>query len=105
MSRSVASVMEFYRKNTGVGCHSLLQGIFLTQEHVTPALQADPLLSEPPGRRKASLCLTAFRPLGWVLGKGIRLGFRGPLGNIQQESEAFLGFLVDQERKVMCTSI
>ena len=25
-------VMELFRQNTGVGCHSLLQGIFLTQE-------------------------------------------------------------------------
>ena len=32
-------------KNTGVGCHSLLQGI----KPGSPALQADSLLSEPPG--------------------------------------------------------
>ena len=39
-------------KNTGVGCHSLLQGIFLTQGSnlVTPALQADSLPSEPLGK-------------------------------------------------------
>ena len=40
-------------KNSGVGCHSLLQGIFLTQEPVSlapPALQADSLPSEPPGK-------------------------------------------------------
>ena len=37
-------------KNTGMGCHSLLQGIFSTQG-LNPrslALQADSLLSEPP---------------------------------------------------------
>ena len=38
--------MGFPRQNTGVGCHSLLQGIFLTQELSleSPALQADSLL-------------------------------------------------------------
>ena len=37
-------------KNTGMGCRSLLQGIFLTQgiEPRSPGLQADCLLSEPP---------------------------------------------------------
>ena len=38
-------------KNTGVGCHFLLQGIFLTQESPapgSPALQADSLLTELP---------------------------------------------------------
>ena len=36
--------------NTGVGCHFLLQGIDpdLGTEPVSPALQADPLPSEPP---------------------------------------------------------
>ena len=39
-------------KNTGVGCHFLLQGIFLTQG-LNPGLlhlQTDSLLSEPPGK-------------------------------------------------------
>ena len=27
-----SSVLDFPGKNTGVGCHALLQGIFLTQE-------------------------------------------------------------------------
>ena len=38
-------------KNTGVGCHALLQGIFPTQgsNPGSLALQADSLLSEPPG--------------------------------------------------------
>ena len=35
-------------KNTGVGCHALLQGIFPTQE--SPALQADSLPSALPGK-------------------------------------------------------
>ena len=34
-------------KNTGVGCHSLLQGIFPGFEPRSAALQADSLLSEP----------------------------------------------------------
>ena len=47
--------MEFWNspgKNIGVGCHSLLQGIFLTQglNPGLPALQADSLPSEPPGK-------------------------------------------------------
>ena len=39
-------------KNTGVGGHSLLQGIFPTQRSnpSSPALQADSLPSEPPGK-------------------------------------------------------
>ena len=42
-------------ENTGVGCHALLQGIFLTQgwkSHMpsSPALQADPLPTEQPGK-------------------------------------------------------
>ena len=39
-------------KNIGVGCHVLLQGIFLTQGSNTgsPVLQADSLPSEPPAK-------------------------------------------------------
>ena len=43
-------------KNTRVGCHFLLQGIFPTQgsnpgiESGFPALEADALTSEPPGK-------------------------------------------------------
>ena len=39
----------FPSKNTGVGCHSLLQGIFLTQgsNSDVPTLQADSLQPEP----------------------------------------------------------
>ena len=39
-------------RNTGVRCHAVLQGIFLTQESNPglPALQADSLPSEPPGK-------------------------------------------------------
>ena len=41
-------------KNTGVGCHALLQGIFQTQgwNPDLPQLQADSLVSEPPGKPK-----------------------------------------------------
>ena len=39
-------------KNTGVGCHSLLQGIFLTlgSNPGLPHCKADSLPSEPPGK-------------------------------------------------------
>ena len=37
-------------KNTGVGCHSLLQGIFPGNEPRSPTLQVDALTSEPPGK-------------------------------------------------------
>ena len=40
---------DFPGKNTGVGFHFLLQGI-LSASPVSPALQADSLLSEPLGR-------------------------------------------------------
>ena len=40
-------------KNTGVGCHALLQGIFSTQwSKPGQSLQVDSLLSEPPGKSK-----------------------------------------------------
>ena len=40
-------------QNTGVGSHSLLQRIFPAQsEPISPALQADSLRSEPPGKPK-----------------------------------------------------
>jgi len=39
--------MEFSRKNTGVGSHSLLPDPGI--EPSSPALQADSLPSEPPG--------------------------------------------------------
>ena len=37
-------------KNAGVGGHSLLQEIFPGIEHGSPALQADSLPYEPPGK-------------------------------------------------------
>ena len=40
-------------KNTGVGCHALLQGIFQPRDQTqSPTLQADSLLSQPPGKPK-----------------------------------------------------
>ena len=40
---------DFLGKNTGVGCHFLLQGIFSTQRSSqVSTLQADSLPSEPP---------------------------------------------------------
>ena len=44
-------------KNSGVGSHSLLQGIFVARiEHGSPPLQADSLQSEPPGKSKKYQC-------------------------------------------------
>ena len=46
---------DYPGKNTGVGCHALLQGIFPTQgldPGVLPALQVDSFPAEPPGKPK-----------------------------------------------------
>ena len=43
----VVRPQHFPGKNTGGGCHSLLQGILLNQDSV---FQADSLPSEPPGK-------------------------------------------------------
>ena len=42
-------------KNTGVGCHALLQGIFPGIEPMSPTLQTDSLPSEPPGKHLENL--------------------------------------------------
>ena len=45
-------------KNTGVGCHAVLQGIFPTREQTQSlALQEDSLLSEPPGKSVDHICV------------------------------------------------
>ena len=41
-------------KNTGMGCHALLQGIFPTLEPRSPALQVDSLPAELPGKPQPS---------------------------------------------------
>ena len=43
---------DFQVKNTGVGCHFLLQGIFPTPgiESRSPSLQMNSLPAEPPGK-------------------------------------------------------
>ena len=41
---------DFPGKNTAVGSHSLLQGIFPTQRWNSPTLQADSLPPEAPGK-------------------------------------------------------
>ena len=47
----IVSLLEQISKNTGAGCHSLLQGIFPIQESNQGLLywQVDSLLTEPPG--------------------------------------------------------
>ena len=47
-------------KNTGVGCHAFLQGIFPIQGlnlGLSPTLQADSVPSEPPGKPSTWLVL------------------------------------------------
>ena len=66
--------MGFSSKNTGVGCHFLLQGIFPAQVS-NPCLlsllnwQADSLPTEPSGKPQLSQrtqhCLEARARLGW----------------------------------------
>ena len=50
-------------KNTGVGCHFLLQGNLPDPgiKPRSPALQADALISEPPGKPKLSCSLSRVR--------------------------------------------
>ena len=45
-------MLDSPNKNTGVGGHALLQGILPKPgtESMSPELQADSLLSEPPGK-------------------------------------------------------
>ena len=52
VARQAPLFMEFSRQaDTGVGSHSLLQGIVPTEDLTgSPALQAGPLPSEPPGK-------------------------------------------------------
>jgi len=57
---------DFPGKNTGVGCHFLLQGIFLTQE-LNPHLPASPALAggffttEPPGKPRLCVANSKFQ--------------------------------------------
>ena len=50
---------DFPGKSTGVGCHFLLQRIFLTQglNPGLPHCKQDALLSEPPGKTYYKVCL------------------------------------------------
>ena len=56
-------------KNTGVGSHSLLQGIFLTQGSRSRAWQAHSLPSEPPGEA----------PIRWMAGEQLPYNSGGPV--------------------------
>ena len=52
-------------KNTGVGCHALLQGIFPTQgiEFRSPTWQVDSLPSEPQGKPSEKVTCLVYNPL------------------------------------------
>ena len=69
--------MGFPGKNTGVGSHSLLQGIYPDTgiKPRFPALPADSLPSEPPG--KAMVVARVGGGSGKHLSKLIKLDFRG----------------------------
>ena len=81
--------MDFPGKNTGVGCHFLLQGIFSAQGS-NPGLlhyQADFFTTEPPGMPKrqcnfAYLWLTIPPKPGTLRGLGLLLWFVSPGPNI-----------------------
>ena len=78
--------MDFPGQNTGVGCLSLLQGIFPTQglnpglEPRSPTLQADSLPAEPQGKPKkigvGSLSLLQWIFLSQELNLGLLYGRR-----------------------------
>ena len=61
--------MGFSSKSAGVDCHFLLQGIFLTQESNpgSPALQADALPSEPPGKPQKRILILLVILIKWFL--------------------------------------
>ena len=60
--------VDFPGKNTGVGCHFLFQGIFLTQElNSGLPLQADSLLTEWPGCHKIGDSITMNNHM-WTIG-------------------------------------
>ena len=55
---------DFPDKNTGVGCHFLLYGIFPTQEsNLSPALQVDSLPAEPLAMSKLASDMPVYRGL------------------------------------------
>ena len=75
---------DFPGKNTGVGCHSLLEGIFPTQEsnlHLWHLLhwQVGSLPLAPPGKPrtdgKTHLALGSFLKLAFQACQGISIGF------------------------------
>ena len=65
-------------KNTGVGSHSLLQGIFPSRiKPRSPTLQADSLPAEPPGKKEYE-CVTIQHELclsSWLLPSSERFEF------------------------------
>ena len=62
------SPWDFLAKNTGVGCHSLLQGIFPTQGLNPGLLQADSIPSEAAGRSTVSYMRNQI-----LLGKNVKI--------------------------------
>ena len=75
--------MGFSRQNTGVGCHSLFQGIFLSQG-LNPGLQSGAcgIVVSQSVTEPESLALTAQSSNHWTSGDPLEDGFlaTGPLG-------------------------
>ena len=55
-----SSVHDFPGKNTEMGCHFLLQGIFLTQGSNLHLLAGEFLITEPPEKPKCHLFISIF---------------------------------------------
>ena len=76
-------------KNTGVGCHALLQGIFMTQglnPHLLQLLhwQADSLSLAPPGKPYRFKAIPLKSPMPWFIElKQITLKFICNLGTLE----------------------
>ena len=74
---------EFSRPDTGVGCHFLFQGIFLTQRQPrSPTLKADSFLFEPWGK--------PIKSRGWGANRG-----RGQWETHRSQATTDLGILVE----------
>ena len=71
-------------KSTGVVCHFLLQGTSRPRiKPRSPALQADSLLSEPPGEPNLSVFFPKWQTHEAMQYAGFIIALKGPKGNCQ----------------------